>query len=127
MKRLVLIAAAFAIVANASELRVAIVQGANIRTFTGAPGGKYSIQCPNIDGGGGQRVYYRPGCNARPDAGVQCVTDAGLGDAIIDFSSATGTQDPYKIDLAPNEDRIHLANADSYATAVYCSVYRRNP
>lgn len=112
---------------QASELRVAIVQGANVSTFTGAPGGKYAVQCENIDGGGGQRVYYRPGCNTRADAGVQCVVDAGLGDVVMDFTAGSGSQDPYKIDLAPNEDRIHLANADGYAIQVYCAVYRRNP
>lgn len=130
MRRLVAIVFAVGLLAHysqASELRVAIVQGANIRTFTGSPGGKYSVQCPNIDGGSGQKVWYRPGCNTRPDAGVQCVVDAGLGDVIMDFTDSTGVKDPYKIDLAPNEDRIHFANADSYATAVYCTIFRRSP
>lgn len=113
--------------AFASELRVGLAQGANIRSVTVAAGGKYSFQCPNIDGGGGQRIFYRPGCPTRTDAGISCVVDAGLGDVIVDFTSATGQQDPYKVDLSPNEDRIHFANADSYANSVYCVVYRRNP
>jgi len=111
----------------ASELRVAIVQGANIQTFTGVAGGKYSMQCPNVDGGSGQRVLYRPGCPTRTDAGVTCVRDAGSGDVIVDFTSSTGSQDPYRIDLAPTEDRVHVANADSYATNVWCTFHRRNP
>ncbi len=131
MKRALLIAigiAAFVWVGRASqleasELRVATVQGANIRTFTGVPGGKYSFQCPN-DGGSGQKVWYRPGCKLRTDAGVSCVVDAGGGDPIVDFSSSP---DPYKVDLAANEDRIHFANADGYANVIHCNIYRRNP
>lgn len=108
---------------DASELRVSIVQGANIRTFTGAWGGHYSVQCPT-DGGAGQRVIYRPGCPLRADGGVQCVVDAGSGDVVMDF---TANSDPYKIDLATNEDRLHFANADSYAATIFCNVYRRSP
>lgn len=117
----------------ASELRVSIIQGSGIRTFTGSPGGKYSVQCPNIDGGAGQRVAYRPGCPVRSDGGVTCVIDAGLGDVVMDFTTATGSQDPYRIDLAPAEDRIHLRNYDdaiagnASTTPVYCDVFRRNP
>lgn len=110
----------------ASELRVAIVQGTLINTFTGSPGGKYSVQCPNIDGGSGQKVFYRPGCPTRADAGVQCQVDAGLGDVLMDFTAATGSQDPYKIDLAPTEDRIHLRSYTA-SDALWCTVHRRSP
>lgn len=108
---------------EASELRVSIVQGANIRTFTGTHGGKYSVQCPT-DGGSGQKVIYRPGCPTRADAGVLCVVDAGNGDVIMDFQA---NADPYQIDLAPNEDRFHMANAAGYAAPIYCNVFRRAP
>ena len=127
MKRLLFLSFALGVVAQGSELRVAIAQGTGIRTATLAPGGKYSVQCPNTDGGAGERVYYRPGCPTRADAGVTCVIDAGVGDTIMDFTAATGSQDPYKIDLAPNEDRLHFRNVDDAARVVWCSVARRSP
>lgn len=128
MKRALFAVAVVAGLAYASELRVAIVRGANIQTFTGAPGGKYSVQCLSVDGGTDQKVYFRPGCNTRPDAGVQCVVDAGQGDGVMNFDPATGgSSDPYKVDLAPNEDRIHFAAVAGYAIPIYCSVFRRAP
>lgn len=128
MRRLLLLVAVFAFAAFASELRVGIVQGANIRTFTGSAGGHYSLQCLSVDGGTDQTVYYRPGCRTRTDAGISCVIDAGQGDTVVNFNSATGgSSDPYKIDLATNEDRFHLATTSSYATPLYCTVGRRSP
>lgn len=112
----------------ASELRVAIVQGVGIRTFVGSPGGKYSVQCLSTDAGTDQKVFYRPGCALRPDAGVLCIADAGRDDIAMNFNPATGgSSDPYKIDLAPGEDRIHMSAADSPTIPIYCTVARRNP
>lgn len=124
MKRAFLVGCLLGVAAAwASELRVAIIQGALINTFTGSAGGKYSVQCPNIDGGAGQKVFYRPGCPARPDGGVQCLTDAGLGDVLMDFSA---NADPYQINLAPSEDRVHL-RAYTATDALWCTVHRRYP
>lgn len=117
--------------AEASELRLTTVQGANIRTWyapgatatasasSGSYGMKLSIQCPT-DGGAGQKIYYRPGCLPS----TRCAADAGPGDAVIDFTS---NPDPYQIDLAGHEDRVHLASVTGYASTVYCNVYRRSP
>lgn len=132
MRKLFLLALALGAVAQAGELRLTTVQGANIRTWyapgasatasasSGSFGMKLSIQCPNVDGGAGQKVYYRPGCLST----TKCAADAGVGDAIIDF---TANLDAYKVDLTASEDRIHLASVNGYADAVYCHVYRRAP
>lgn len=112
-----------ALMAWASELRVGIVKGANIQTFTGEPGGRYAVQCPSIDGGTDQKVWYRPGCPARADGGITCVVDAGLGDIVLDFKSLDR---PYPVDLAPTEDRIYFGTFPDYSP-MFCTVARRNP
>lgn len=122
MRRFLAIIVVIAATAWASELKVGLLSGLGIQSFAGAAGGKYSVQCPNTDGGAGQRIYLRPGCKARADAGITCVIDAGLGDPIIDFAA---NSDPYQIDLATNEDRIHVKTADS--NGIWCNVYRRSP
>lgn len=116
-----------AVEAFGSDLRIAIVQGSLVQTFTGTPGGRYSIQCPNIDGGSGVRVAYRPGCPNKADAGVSCIHDAGMGDTIMDFTSSTGSQDPYKIDLQANEDRIYFVQPDLVTNSYWCTISRRSP
>lgn len=140
MRKAFIIGCVLGLAAHASERRLSTVQGTLIQTWY-APsatatasatstnfGLKVSIQCPNVDGGSGQKVYYRPGCLAKlPDAGRMCSHDAGVGDVIMDFTAATGAQDPYRIDLAGNEDRIHLASVNGYSDAVYCHVYRVSP
>jgi hypothetical protein len=90
-----------------------VVQGTGIQSATGLNNDDtYAVQCPNIDGGAGQKVFYRPGgCTG-------CVTDAGLGDTLIDFSS---NQDPYPVRLRPNMTKIHL-RAFTAADAVWCTV-----
>lgn len=122
MRRFLAIVVVIAAAAWASELKVGFVTGLGIQSFTGTLGGKYSVQCPNIDAGVGQRVFVRTGCKTRPDGGVTCVVDAGLGDTMVDF---TANQDPYQIDLAPAEDRIHIKNADG--NSIWCNIYRRAP
>jgi hypothetical protein len=126
MRKALFVGLVFGAVAGwASELRIGHVQGTGIQTVTVAPGAKLSIQCPNIDGGAGQQVWYRPGCPLRTDAGITCILDAGLGDVLIDFSA---NADPYAINLAPNEDRVHLCHYPSgCVTPKYCLVYRRSP
>lgn len=123
MKRLLAILAVISAAAYASELLVSSKHvGASIVTFTGSFGGKYSVQCPNIDAGAGQKIYIRPGCPTRTDGGVTCVIDAGAGDTLIDFQS---NADPYKVDLGATEDRIHMKTGDG--NTALCHVYRRSP
>lgn len=126
MKRLIIIAAVVAAAAYASEVQVGWkTVSTSIVTFTGSFGGKYSVQCPNIDGGSGAKIFIRPGCPTRTDGGVSCVIDAGTGDMLLDFSTASGSADPFKVDLASNEDRIHAKTADGNANL--CYFYRRSP
>lgn len=135
MRNVFILAVALGLAAQAGELRLTTVQGANIRTWfapgasatasatTGNSGMKLSIQCPNVDGGAGQKVHYRAGCLPT----TKCAADAGVGDVIMDFTAATGVQDPYKVDLAGFEDRVYLASEGSYAVPLYCHVFRRQP
>jgi len=72
----------------------------------------YAVQCPNLDGGSGQKVWYRPGgCTG-------CVTDAGQGDTLLDF---TTNQDPYPVRLRPGMTKIHLRGFLA-ADAIWCTV-----
>jgi hypothetical protein len=138
VKRIVLLLAlASAVVFAASPgNRIATVQGANVQCFltndggtrsTGRTGLDLDIQCPNIDGGAGQKNYIRAGCAKTADGGGSCVQDAGVGDLIMDFTSATGSADPIHFKLGPAEDRFCIADSVSYATAVYCTVHERRP
>jgi hypothetical protein len=103
------------VVALADEYNAAgtPVQGALIQTASGLiADNSYAIQCPNIDGGSGQKVFYRPGgCTG-------CVVDAGLGDTLMDFTS---NQDPYPIRLRVGMDRVHL-RAYTATDALWCTV-----
>ena len=106
--------------ADEYNLNGTITQGTGIQTATpaGATGGsKLVIQCPNIDGGSGQLVYYRPGgCSS-------CPVDAGPGDYLIDFRTNT---DGYPVVLRAGMNRIHL-RAYTATDAVYCAVIPKSP
>ncbi len=97
-----LLAGVVAVAAYADEYNQngTIVRGTGVQSATGLnTDDSYAIQCPNIDGGSGQKVFYRPGgCSG-------CPTDAGLGDVLIDFTS---NQDPYPVRLRPDMTKIHL-------------------
>jgi hypothetical protein len=117
MKRVLILCAVLAAVAAqaAGGLQRAVVQGTGVQCFTaGGQAGHYLVQCPSIDGGTGQKVWYRP--TQAADAGG--VTDAGLGDLVMDFSSNT---DPVPVDLAPGEARICFGTFTDYS-ALYCTV-----
>lgn len=105
--------------ALASDHQLAIVQGTGIRTATLTEGAKVAVQCPNIDGGAGQKVFYRPGGSCSG-----CTTvDAGYGDVLMDF---TVNSDPYPVTLAAKESLIHLRSYDP-AVALWCTVVGRSP
>lgn len=134
-KLLVLAGAAAAAVALASVPgnRIATVNGTSIKCFTTNDAGVYStgrtgldldIQCPNVDGGAGQRVYARAGCALKTDGGGSCVMDAGVGDVILDFQS---NPDPIHFKLGTAEDRICFHDTTTGATVVYCHIYERRP
>lgn len=109
----ILLVIAAAVLADEYNANGTIVTGQNIQTASGLNADDtYAIQCPNIDAGTGQRVFYRPGgCSG-------CVTDAGLGDTLLDF---TVNQDPYPVRLRDGMTKIHLrgfVNTD----AIWCTV-----
>lgn len=100
-----------------------VVSGTGIQTATAtspatwAGGSRLAIQCPNIDGGAGQRVFYRPGgCSG-------CVADAGLGDTLLDF---TINQDPFPTTLRNGMSKIHLRGFAA-TDAIWCTVTPRSP
>lgn len=142
MKRLGLVVLMALMVVGAVALasvpgnRIATVSGANIRCFTTNDGGTLStgrtgldldIQCPNVDAGGGQKVWARAGCALKADGGGTCLMDAGVGDLVLDFTTATGNPDPIHYKLGTSEDRICFGAVASYAIAVHCNIYERRP
>lgn len=90
-----------------------VLQGQNIQTASGLNADDtYAVQCPNLDGGNGQKVYYRPGgCTG-------CPTDAGTGDTLLDF---TLNQDPYPVRLRDGMTKIHLRGFLA-ADQIFCTV-----
>lgn len=115
MRKLGLFLAVLGAAVLADEYNAAgtIVQGTGIQSATGLNADDtYALQCPNIDGGLGQLVYYRPGgCTG-------CVTDAGPGDTLVDFRT---NFDPYPIRLRENMTKVHL-RAYTATDAVWCTV-----
>lgn len=101
--------------------------GVQTATGTGWQGGtRLVLQCPNIDAGAGQKVYYRPGgCSG-------CVVDAGPGDVLVDFTTNT---DGYPVTLRTGMSKVHLRAlgdtkiADGGGTSVplHCIVAPKSP
>jgi hypothetical protein len=102
-----------AVLADEYNANGTIVQGTGIQSATGLNADdSYAIQCPNLDAGQGQQVFYRPGgCTG-------CVTDAGLGDTLLDFTS---NQDPYPVRLRGGMSAIHLRGFNA-SDAIWCTV-----
>jgi hypothetical protein len=116
MRKLLLVVGLVAVgVAVADEYNAAgtIITGTGIQSVTGLNADdSYALQCPNIDGGSGQRVFYRPGgCTG-------CVVDAGLADTLVDF---TVNQDPYPIRLRDQMTKVHLRGFNA-SDAIWCTV-----
>lgn len=99
-----------------------ITQGFGVQTATAPAGGswagapKLGIQCPSVDGGAGQQVFYRPGC-------ATCVVDAGPGDYLIDF---TKNPDGFPLTLRNGMDRVNLRPFNQ-GDALWCTVIPRSP
>lgn len=101
-----------------------VAQGQNIQTLVVGFGVKVCLTCPNLDGGTGQKVFYRPGgCTT-------CVIDAGPGDNLIDFTQAT---DCYPITMRYSSttsgtrmDRLHLRGLNA-TDVIYCSAPQVSP
>ena len=113
-----------AVLADEYNKNGTVAQGQNIQTLVVGQGAKVCLQCPNIDAGVGQKVFYRPGgCTG-------CVIDAGPGDILVDFTQAT---DCYPIQLrysqtntSGNPDRIHLRGLNA-SDVIYCAAPPRSP
>lgn len=99
--------------------RVALATGTGVQSVTLSEGAKVSVQCPNLDGGSGQKVYYRTGGTC---SGCT-VADAGVGDVLMDF---TTNPDPYPIQLGPKETLLHLRSYDP-SVLLYCPIFPRVP
>lgn len=99
-------------VTQGTGVQVATATGGS--SWAGSP--KLGIQCPNMDGGTGQQVYYRPGC-------ATCIVDAGPGDYFIDFTKNT---DGFPLTLRAGMDRVNL-RAFNPTDALWCTVVPRSP
>jgi hypothetical protein len=110
---LVLLVIGAAVLADEYNASGTIVSGTGIQSATGLSNDDtYALQCPNVDGGLGQLVFYRPGgCTG-------CVTDAGMGDTLVDFRT---NLDPYPIRLRDGMTKVHL-RAYTATDAVFCTV-----
>lgn len=110
---LLVLATGAAVLADEYNANGTVLQGTGIQTASSLNADDtYAVQCPNVDGGSGQRVFYRTGgCTG-------CVTDAGPGDTLLNF---TVNEDPYPVRLRVGMTKIHLRSYTG-TDPLFCTV-----